>query len=190
MWPPEWQQRRPQEPRRGVLAAAAVPLQHVKQPREQQRQQQSWAVWHQPAAVAGRLSSLGRGCQGQVCAHVPEKGLHEGASLAGQPGTAPSVQHVLQLIPVAAGAGMCAVLTAQRPSGCTLWARGRNPSGCTGPATSLQGSRRVSCLLLTVTCRCHELVQDIMSAPPDASVVRMVDDISDTVSATTGTNTC
>lgn len=31
-------------------------------------------------------------------------------------------------------------------------------------------------------CRCHELVQGIMSAPPDASVIRMVDEISDSVS--------
>lgn len=33
-----------------------------------------------------------------------------------------------------------------------------------------------------VRCRCNELVQAIMAAPPDAAVVRMVDDISDTVS--------
>jgi hypothetical protein len=40
-------------------------------------------------------------------------------------------------------------------------------------------------LLLLGTCRCHDLVQGIMSAPPDASAVRMVDEISDTVSGHT-----
>lgn len=35
-----------------------------------------------------------------------------------------------------------------------------------------------------LSCRCNELVQHIMAAPPDAAVVRMVDDISDAVSNT------
>lgn len=49
---------------------------------------------------------------------------------------------------------------------------------CTHP---FHVARPLPCLLK----RCNELVQHIMAAPPDAAVVAMVDDISNTVSGST-----
>lgn len=39
-------------------------------------------------------------------------------------------------------------------------------------------------------CRCGELVQHVLSAPADAHVVRLVDDISDEVSNTQSEEVC
>lgn len=119
MWPPERQERQPQEPRCVVLAAA-VPLQHFRQPREQ-HQQQPRPVWHQPVAVADRLPPLGRGCQGQVCAHAPMC-LRGGFMFSGgQPGTTAPIAHVPSPAWCAKPSLLlrCAVVTQQHVSGCT-----------------------------------------------------------------------